>query len=192
MHAPDLISDFYSAYLTTVRAMSIKDPLFLPEESPSPFLSPLSSLTVSPCHSPLLMDHSPEPSSLLLAPTTVQSLRNSEPKEISYRYSSPLSMVDHSTHNSFGPPSLLMEKTSISNTRQSESLEANTNHLYSLEETPPAILQKIKTLQLLPMHHRLMTPQQLKQKSKEIWQQSQKKSKSSPAPALPQRLQQNL
>jgi hypothetical protein len=38
-----------------------------------------------------------------------------------------------------------------------------------------------------------MTPQQLKQKSKEIWQQSQKKLKSSPAPASPpQRLQQNL
>jgi hypothetical protein len=35
MHAPDLISDFYSAYPTAVRATSIKDPLFLPEESPS-------------------------------------------------------------------------------------------------------------------------------------------------------------
>src|SRR5947208_14209628 len=108
MHAPDLISNFYSAYPTALRPASITDPLFLPEETPSPFLSPLSSLTVSPCHSPQSMDHSPEPSSLLLAPITAQSSSDSEPKEIHCRYSSPSSMLDHSTHSSFGPPSLLL------------------------------------------------------------------------------------
>jgi hypothetical protein len=87
-----------------------------------------------------------------------------------------------------------MEKILTSSTRQSESLEINMNHSYSLEETPPDTLWKMKTLQLLPMHHRLITPQQLKQKSKETWQQSQKKSKSlSATPQTPQQqLQQNL
>jgi hypothetical protein len=79
----------------------------------------------------------------------------------------------------------------MSSTRQSESLEININHLYSLEETLPDTLWKMKIPQLLPMHQCLLTPNQLKQKSKEVYQQSQKKLKSSPA-SPQQQLQQNL
>src|SRR5438445_7062037 len=44
MHTLDLIKDF-----NAIRALSIKDPLSLSDNDQSPFLLPLSSLTVPPC-----------------------------------------------------------------------------------------------------------------------------------------------
>ena len=37
MHAPKLISEFYSDHPSAIRTLGIKEPLFLPDDDPSPF-----------------------------------------------------------------------------------------------------------------------------------------------------------
>jgi hypothetical protein len=164
MHASDLIEEF-----NAIRALSIKDPLFLPDDDQSPFLSPLLSLTVTPCPS-LPMNLSPEPSSLLLAPSTVQSLLDSVLTEILYKCSSPSSMVKHSTANSFRQPLLLKQTILKLNIMQSLSQETDMSHSCSIQTPQSDIVWKTKTPQCWLTLHQLK--EQVKEQTKKNVQQA--------------------
>ena len=126
MHAPDLIREFHATHPTAVKSAIIKEPLFLPENNPSPFQSPLSTCTPSPCPSPppfpLTAATFPTPSSSPSELPMEQSLSDSIPPTTTCTSSPPLLVATTSTPNSYGPifgPTQLLTSTSV--TKQSTS-----------------------------------------------------------------------
>ena len=123
MHAPKLISKFYSDHPSAIRTLGIKEPLFLPDDDLSPFQSPLSSVTATPCPSPTREPTSPEQSSLPLELLTELSSFDSIPLTTTSMYSPPSSTVRCLTPSSYGPifGQTQLLATSILTTRQSQS-----------------------------------------------------------------------
>ena len=174
MHAPKLISEFYSDHPSAIRTLGIKEPLFLPDDNLSPFQSPLSSVTATPCPSPTREPTSPEQSSLPLEPPTELSSFDSIPPTTTSMYSPPSSIEKCSTPSSYGPifSQTQLLATLISTTRQSQSpltaerpsVACNRRTLTSFKEIQEQtqlneqIQKKRKTLQLLPTNPPPLTP----------------------------------
>ena len=195
MHAPDLIREFYATHPTAVKSATIKEPLFLPEDDPSPFQSPLSSCTPSLCPSPLPSQQtaaiSLEQLSSLLEQLTELSSFDSTPQTRTSMYSPPLSTENTSTLNSYGPmfgPTTLLA-TSISATRQSPWQQMPSSPSVTSGRTPitfewiqcqtVANVEKMKSKNLPPCltNPPLPTPQKttLQQPRKQATPETQKK-----------------
>ena len=195
MHAPDLIKEFYDTHPTTVKSTTIKEPLFLAEDDPSPFQSPLSSCTPSPCPSPLPSQQiaaiSLEQSSSLLEQLMELSSFDSIPQTTTSMYSPPSSTESTLTLNSYGPMFSPMQllATSISATRQLPWQQTHSSPSVTSGRTPitfewiqchtVANMEKMKqkTVQPCPTNPPLPTPQKTipQQPKKQVIPETQKR-----------------
>ena len=192
IHAPDLIKEFHSKHRTAVRAIDIKEPLFLPDdEEPSLFASPLSSVTTSPC--PTLTTY-PAESSLTLEVTKEPSSSG-----LTAQTETPSKSLLHlltdspSTHNSYGPhfgPTAIL-RTSTSPTLPAVSM-ATTKHLSKdvvtshlqdiIQQRSSSQQQKTKTQSPPTLYE---VPQQQHQKQQQHQHQSSPDQPAAP-PTTPQ------
>ena len=174
------MKEFHSEHCTTVRATSIKEPLFLlDDEDPSPFTSPLSSLTSLPCPTPV---NYPEESSLTSEVTKEPSLLGlTAQMEMPFKYSSHLSTDYPLTPNSYGP---YFGPTTILTTLTSPTLPAAsmamTKHL--LKEVVMSCLQDIiqQRSSFQQQKTKTQSPPTPQEEKKPVKQQQQHQHQSSP------------
>ena len=162
IHAPDLIKEFHSEHRTAVRATSIKEPLFLPDdEEPSLFASPLSSVTTSPCPTP-----TPYPAESSL---TLEATKEPSSSGLTAQMETPSKSLLHlltdspSTPSSYGPhfgPTAIL-RTSTSPTLPTASMamtrhlskDAVTSHLQDIIQQKSLLQQQKTTTQFPPTPH---------------------------------------